>query len=97
MLEANYRHSDNISRDVELAGLEKEQILGDQAGVAMATQVRLGGIATWDGGRGCLTTPSCGIPVTAIKISINTGCVRHPASCWRQITATVITSAGMWS
>jgi tetrahydromethanopterin S-methyltransferase subunit G len=39
MLEAKDRHSDDISRDVELAGLEKEQILGDQAGVAMATQV----------------------------------------------------------
>jgi hypothetical protein len=39
MLEAKDRHADDVSRDVELAGLEKERILGDQAGVAMATQV----------------------------------------------------------
>ena len=39
MLDAKDRHSDDVSRDLELAGLEKEQILGDQAGVAMATQV----------------------------------------------------------
>lgn len=42
MLEAKDRHSDDISRDVELAGLEKEKILGDQAGVAMAMQVCAG-------------------------------------------------------
>lgn len=40
MLEAKDRHSDDISRDVDLAGLETEKILGDQAGVAMAMQVR---------------------------------------------------------
>ena len=39
MLEAKDRHSDEVSRDVELAGLEKERILGDQADVAMAMQV----------------------------------------------------------
>lgn len=39
MLEAKDRHSDDISRDVDLAGLETEKILGDQAGVAMAMQV----------------------------------------------------------
>lgn len=39
MLEAKDRHADDVSRDVDLAGLEKERILGDQAGVAMATQV----------------------------------------------------------
>jgi hypothetical protein len=39
MLEAKERHADDVSRDVDLAGLEQEKILGDQAGVAMATQV----------------------------------------------------------
>lgn len=39
MLEAKDRHADDVGRDVDLAGLEKERILGDQAGIAMAMQV----------------------------------------------------------
>lgn len=39
MLEAKERHGDDVSRDVDLAGLEKERILGDQANIAMAMQV----------------------------------------------------------
>jgi hypothetical protein len=34
------RHGDDVSRDVDLTGLEKERILGDQADIAMAMQVR---------------------------------------------------------
>lgn len=39
MLEAKDRHADDVGRDVDLAGLEKERILGDQAGISMAMQV----------------------------------------------------------
>jgi len=39
MLEAKERHGDDVSRDVDLAGLEKERILGDQANIVMAMQV----------------------------------------------------------
>jgi hypothetical protein len=39
MLEAKDRHADDVGRDVDLAGLEKERILGGQAGIAMAMQV----------------------------------------------------------
>lgn len=42
MLEAKERHGDDVSRDLELAGLEKERILGDQADTALAMQVRWG-------------------------------------------------------
>lgn len=47
MLEAKDRHSDDISRDIELAGLEKEKILGDQAGIALATQVAMAAIHSY--------------------------------------------------